>query len=64
MPRPKRFVIQRLSPSSIATWRRVLDTDSVTEARASFLAHSTAMRGGALRLVDTWKDEILERTAK
>lgn len=62
--KPKRFVVEKLSRASIATWRRVVDTDLESGARAAFLAHSTNLKSGTVRLVDTVSGEVLARVVR
>lgn len=54
MSRPRRYVVQRLSASSRATWRTVFQSDQQALAEARYLSHATSLpRGASVRLVDT-----------
>lgn len=62
MSAPKRFLVQRLSTSSVSTWRTVIGTESKNEAQQGFLAHTTHLRrGGSVRILDSWEDRVLAK---
>lgn len=58
----KRYRIERLSRTSLATWRMVLGTNSLELAQARFASLAAGLRrGNSLRIVDTTTWETLAR---
>lgn len=65
MSAPKRFLVQRLSTTSVSTWRTALATESKHEAEQCFMAHGTHLRqGSSVRLLDSHQDLVLAKLTR